>query len=103
DWRRWRSYQPRVWQRFDRLQVFSERDAARIGELAPELTSRVRVNPFGIELPDPPDMRQEQPGLVVFSGNFTHLPNVDAALWLGTEIMPRLREIHPGARLRLVG
>lgn len=26
--------------------------------------------------------------MVVFVGGFSHLPNVDAALWLGKEIMP---------------
>jgi hypothetical protein len=77
DWRRWRSYQPRVWSRFDLIQVFSERDAGRIRDLAPAIAGRVRVNPFGIELPDPTDMREEEPGVVLFSGNFTHLPNRD--------------------------
>jgi glycosyltransferase involved in cell wall biosynthesis len=103
DWRRWRSYQPRVWRRFDLIQVFSDRDAARIRELAPDIANRVRVNPFGIELSDQTEVRQEEPGVVLFSGDFTHLPNVDAAIWLATEIMPMLRSLDPTARLRLVG
>jgi glycosyltransferase involved in cell wall biosynthesis len=40
---------------------------------------------------------------VVFLGNYTHPPNVDAALWLGREIMPRLRRLRPGVRLALAG
>ena len=36
-------------------------------------------------------------------GNFTHPPNVDAALWLGREIMPRVRARCPSARLTIVG
>jgi glycosyltransferase involved in cell wall biosynthesis len=103
DWRRWRSYQPRVWRRFDLIQVFSDRDAARIRELAPDLANRVRVNPFGIELAEKTDVREEEPGVVLFSGNFTHVPNVDAAVWLATEIMPILRTLEPTVRLRLVG
>jgi glycosyltransferase involved in cell wall biosynthesis len=103
DWRRWPAYQRDVWSRFDRIQVFSDRDSARIAELAPELGERVRVNPFGIELPEPVDPALEEPGLVLFAGNYTHLPNVDAAVWLAREIMPRLRALSAGARLRLVG
>jgi glycosyltransferase involved in cell wall biosynthesis len=40
---------------------------------------------------------------VLFVGNFTHPPNVDAALWLGQEIMPVLRCLAPGVHLSLVG
>ena len=103
DWRRWSRYQREVWKRFDRIQVFTTRDAARIRSMVPGVADRVRVNPFGIELPIRSDPDIEQSDTVVFVGNFTHLPNVDAALWLGHEIMPRLRELCPGVRLSLVG
>jgi glycosyltransferase involved in cell wall biosynthesis len=71
--------------------------------MAPELAPRVRVNPFGIDLPLPLDPAGEQQGGILFVGNYTHPPNVDAALWLGNEIMPLLRRLCPGARLTLVG
>lgn len=103
DWRRWPRYQAEVWRRFDRIQVFTDRDARGVGELAPELLDRVRVNPFGIELPVPADPTRETPGSLLFVGNFTHPPNVDAALWLGEEIMPRLRARGEQVRLTIVG
>lgn len=103
DWRRWERFQRESWRRFDRVQVFSERDAAAIAELAPEVAPRVRVNQFGIVLPPPPDPAREVPGTVLFVGNFSHAPNRDAALWLAHEIMPAVRARHPQARLRLVG
>jgi len=103
DWRRWPAYQRNVWGRFDRIQVFSGRDSSRVAEIAPELADRVRVNPFGIDLPEPVDPGREEPGLVLFTGNYTHPPNVDAALWLAREIMPRVRALRADARLRLVG
>jgi O-antigen biosynthesis protein len=40
---------------------------------------------------------------LVFVGNFSHTPNVDAVLWLAREIMPRVRERLPGLRLEIVG
>ena len=103
DWSRWRKYQLSIWRRFDLIQVFTRRDADAIASLAPDLQARVRVNPFGIEVPAPPDDTLEEKGRVLFVGNFTHAPNVDAALWLGREIMPRLRARCPEAHLALVG
>lgn len=103
DWYRWQRYQPLIWRRFDRVQVFTSRDAKAITALAPDLAWRVRINPFGIELPAPVDYSLEEEGNVLFVGNFTHPPNVDAALWLGAEIMPLLRTRYPGIRLTLVG
>jgi glycosyltransferase involved in cell wall biosynthesis len=103
DWQRWPKYQSSVWQRFDRIQVFTPRDAESVAALAPDLAERVRVNPFGVELPAPLDAELEEPGTVLFVGNFTHPPNVDAALWLGSDIMPALRKYCPGVHLTLVG
>jgi glycosyltransferase involved in cell wall biosynthesis len=103
DWHRWPRYQRRVWRRFDRLEVFTPRDACAVAALAPELASRVHVNPFAIELPPAADPAMEEPDTIVFIGHFLHAPNVDAARWLASEIMPRLRVRAPGVRLRIVG
>lgn len=103
DWRRWEPYQARAWRRFDRVQVFTEHDARAVRARAPELDGRIRVNPFGLVLPRPVDPAEEDPGVVLFTGNFTHPPNRDAAQWLAAEIMPRVRGQHPQARLLLVG
>jgi glycosyltransferase involved in cell wall biosynthesis len=103
DWKRWESFQPAAWRRFDLTQVFCESDADSIRERAPDISSRVRVNPFGMVLPAALDPAREVAGTVLFVGNFTHLPNRDAALWLAQEIMPAVRARQPEARLRIVG
>jgi len=103
DWRRWPLYQRAVWRRFERIQVFTARDAETMRAIMPEVASRIRVNPFGVELPEAADPSREEDKTLVFVGNFTHPPNVDAALWLGHEIMPSLREHCPGVQLLLVG
>jgi glycosyltransferase involved in cell wall biosynthesis len=102
DWRRWPRYQRTVWSRYDIVQVFTERDADAVRALAPEIGTRVRVNPFSLTLPDT-TAGPVEPDTVVFVGNFTHAPNVDAALWLAHDIMPRLREHRPGVRLAVAG
>ena len=103
DWRRWPGFQRAAWARFDRVQVFGSRDAEAIAALAPGVGPRVRVNPFGIDLPPPADPSREVPGTILFVGNFTHEPNRDAAAWLACEIMPRVQQRRPDARLRIVG
>ncbi len=103
DWRRWDSFLPKAWRRFDLLQVFSEGDAQAVGEQAPDLAPRVRINPYGMVLPAAADPAAELPGTILFAGTFSHLPNREAARWLATEIMPLLEAEAPGARLRIVG
>ena len=44
----------------------------------------------------------EREGLL-FIGGFRHPPNIDAILWYGTEILPRLRELLPGVKTYVVG
>jgi glycosyltransferase involved in cell wall biosynthesis len=103
DWRRWDSFLPSAWRRFDLFQVFSDGDAAAIARQAPDMAARVRVNPYGMVIPPAADLHEEAPGTILFTGTFTHLPNRDAAAWLATEILPAVRIRVPGARLRIVG
>lgn len=103
DQRRWERFQRAAWKRFDLVQVFSESDAAAIRERAPAVASRLRVNPFGLVLPEPADPAREVAGTLLFVGTFAHHPNRDAALWLGREIVPAIRARRPEAKLRIVG
>lgn len=103
DWSRWARFQPWAWRRFDRVQVFSRRDADTVESLAPDVAPRVRVNPFGLDLPPRADPAAEVEGTVLFVGNFAHPPNRDAAVWLAREIMPAVWSRRPEARLRIVG
>lgn len=103
DWRRWGSFLPQAWRRFDLLQVFSESDARAVAEQAPDIASRVRVNPYGISMPPPAALAGEVHGTILFAGTFSHLPNREAARWLAKEILPMVSESVPHARLRIVG
>jgi polysaccharide biosynthesis protein PslH len=103
DWGRWPSFRQEAWRRSDLVQVYSRGDAAAIAGAEPSLASRVRVDPFGLVLPPAADPAAEEPGTLLFTGTFTHLPNREAALWLAREILPVVRERRPAARLRIVG
>ena len=101
--RRWHAYQRAVWHRFDRLQVYTERDAAGLRRLAPDLADRIRVNPFGVDLEPATDSTAERDGELVFVGGFHHAPNVDAACWLVEDIFPLVRAKSEPAHLTIVG
>ena len=103
DWHRWPRYERRVWRRFKLIQVFTSYDAAGVKKVAPELADRVRINPFSIDLPARADAALQEAGTLLFTGNFTHPPNIDGALWLGHEIMPLLRQRYPGVKLVIAG
>jgi glycosyltransferase involved in cell wall biosynthesis len=103
DWARWPRYQRRVWLKYDLLQVFTRRDADSARRLVPELNGRVRVTPFGIDLPPAQSSADEDPQRILFVGNFTHTPNVDAAHHLVKEVLPQLRARVPDVRLAIVG
>lgn len=87
---------------FDHTVALSDVDAATLRALSPG--SRIDVVPSGTMLPDLPDSvdRADAP-TITFVGYYKHQPNVDAAKWLATEIMPLVRRRAPDARLRLVG
>jgi glycosyltransferase involved in cell wall biosynthesis len=103
DWRRWASFQPRAWEGAELVQVYSRGDAGRIAARAPSLAARVRVDPYGIELPAASEPHPETGETILFTGTFTHPPNREAARLLASEIMPALRPLRPQARLRIVG
>jgi glycosyltransferase involved in cell wall biosynthesis len=103
DQRRWDAFHRRIWERVDRLQVFTKCDAAFLAEKVPAIVDRVRVNPFGLCLPPAVNPAAEEPDTLLFAGTFSHLPNRDAAEWLAREIMPLVLSRRPQARLRIVG
>ncbi len=41
--------------------------------------------------------------LLVFTGQMDYRPNVEAVAWFAAEVMPRLRQTHPGVRFAIVG
>jgi glycosyltransferase involved in cell wall biosynthesis len=90
----------RVAQRFARVAVCSEADAARW----PNEAERVWVVPNGTS-----DLLFERapipriPGRLVFVGTLGYRPNEDALLFFVSQILPRLIEREPGVTLAIVG
>lgn len=87
----------------DAAVVFTERDRRMLATSAPQRVELVTI-PLGADVPAAAcDPAGATPPTLLFVGNFTHLPNVDAALTLGRRIFPLVQTAHPGARLQIVG
>ena len=75
-------------------------DAASLEERAG--LDAVTVVPNAVDVPaavpSAPDANR-----LLFLGNLTYAPNRDAARWLATEILPRVRDRRPDASVELVG
>jgi glycosyltransferase involved in cell wall biosynthesis len=92
----------RVWRSVDVVLYPSEEEVSVVRNLEPGVAARA-VSPYA--LPSPPLARSRPPSGsdIIFVAGFMHPPNVDAALWLVEEILPRVRTSCPGVRLMLVG
>jgi glycosyltransferase involved in cell wall biosynthesis len=98
----WQRYERATRPQFDAIVVFAERDVAAVEPSAGN-ASLIRV-PLEVDVPTRPLHPQgSDPPTIVFVGGFAHPPNVDAALWLGRTVFPRVGERVPEARLDIVG
>nr|WP_294517718.1 methyltransferase domain-containing protein [uncultured Rhodopila sp.] len=93
----------RIWRSVDVVLYLSEQEAAEARRLEPGIVAKaVPAYP----LPPPRTSRAEPPAAeagLVFVAGFAHPPNVDAAIWLVREILPRIRAVYPELPLALVG
>ncbi len=91
----------KIWREVDVAVYPSAEEAAQVRALEPSVRARSIV-PYCFD-----DFRPLRPppnsGSIVFVAGFSHPPNVDGAVWLVNDIMPRVRRAIPDARLRIVG
>ncbi len=92
----------RIWRSVDAVLYPSEEEAAVVRESAPGVAS-LAVQPYALPAPPPPHDPPPASAGLVFVAGFAHPPNVDAALWMVREILPRILAARPGIPLALVG
>lgn len=90
-----------VWERADVVLYPSKEETAVLNELAPSVDARtIPAYCFaGTQGVGPLEQRHG----VLFVAGFGHPPNIDAALWLHAEVMPKVWEKRPDVKLSLVG
>jgi glycosyltransferase involved in cell wall biosynthesis len=95
-------YQRLVYPRFQRCVVVTERDAHAIRTTVPG--AKVAVIPNGVDTDYFKPVSASRGGsTLVFHGNLRYPPNIQAAVILAEEILPRVRVTVPEATLHLVG
>lgn len=102
DHRAWAKFETAIMNEAEAVVALTTRDAAALHALAPR--ARIECIPLGCAVPTEPfDAVGTQSSRLVFVGNFAHPPNVDAAVRLARDIMPKIRHLRPDAALYLVG
>lgn len=99
---RWRKRELAVMDRVDRVYYFSP---VEIEELARQVPAeKLRQIPlYAMQINALPPYAPSHVQDVLFVGGYGHPPNVDAAMWLVEEILPRVHATLPTATLHLVG
>jgi glycosyltransferase involved in cell wall biosynthesis len=97
-----RRYEQQTMNDFSSVVVTTDEDLKQMQEFAP--AERIHLIPNGVDLEIFP-YRPADPGghQLVFVGSLDYFVNIDAAIFLGTEILPALQEKYPDATLTLVG
>ncbi|MGA2599226.1 MAG: glycosyltransferase [Bryobacteraceae bacterium] len=98
-------YELRILPRFDRIQVCSPANKDWVASFLPQLKDRIDDNlRAGIDTSRyhfQPDARE--PHTMLFLGSFRHAPNEHALTWFVRNVLPRVLERYPDARLVVVG
>jgi sugar transferase (PEP-CTERM/EpsH1 system associated) len=96
-----KAFEEKCFSWFEKHLVISERD--RNGISHPD-SSQVVVIPNGVDTSYyKPVQNTGQSKMILFVGNMNYTPNVDAALFLANEIMPKVWTMDPSVRLTLAG
>lgn len=101
--RRLRQYEEAIVDRFDHSFLVSEIDRRYLFDGHLQRLDRVSVFSNGVDLTSLPFHFAPAGRDVVFIGNMHSLQNLDAALFMARDVLPRVRAQLPDVRLRLVG
>lgn len=91
--------------RADRIQVCSRENREYLESFVPKLKGRVDEGfRAGIDTASY-DFKADgrESGTMLFLGSFRHLPNQEALVWFFNEVLPRVQERRPAARLIVIG
>jgi sugar transferase (PEP-CTERM/EpsH1 system associated) len=109
EWRKVGALERRIADEFDVCSFVSEAEASLFARLIPDGAARIRGVSSGVDHQyfDPasahaPVFDTELP-TYVFTGTMDYPPNVDAAAWFATEILPIIRRTVPAAQFYIVG
>ncbi|AEA45433.1 glycosyltransferase [Fluviicola taffensis] len=98
--KRLKHYERRIFDYFEHKTIISEQDRKLIYH--PE-NQKIEVVPNGIDQSFFETLSVVKDYDIVFTGNFSYAPNIEAALYLAEEILPRLKQKGISCKLLLSG
>jgi glycosyltransferase involved in cell wall biosynthesis len=102
EYQKFRREEQRSWRRADGCILTSDREQVILKRHAPEVPTLVVPNGVDVDY-FRPRRAPTDPNAIVFMGVMHYRPNVDAALFFGREILPRILRKRPDARFVIVG
>jgi len=103
-WKKRRSYDRRVFNRFDLCTVVSDVDRNEILSLWNGAPDCVAVVPNGVDCShNRPGLAQATANIMVYNGSLTYRANLDAVRWFLAKVYPLIRSAQPQARLVITG
>jgi sugar transferase (PEP-CTERM/EpsH1 system associated) len=101
EWKRMSRYERKICQTFEQATVVSQIDKTAIGNFR-----NLSINPNGVELERfsfvPAEARSTASD-IVFSGNMSYFPNVNACAWFVEKVFPVIKQQVPNAQFTIVG
>jgi sugar transferase (PEP-CTERM/EpsH1 system associated) len=88
---------------FDRGLVCSNTDREFLLRGNPKLPLSLLPNGVDLETFSSPAPPSPEPGRIIFTGNLSYFPNVDAACFLVREILPKIQKDVPTVKVYIVG
>lgn len=103
-WQRLIAFERSVCQNADQVIAVSSADASLLRALAPQADIQVIPNGiFAAEYVKPATQMSLGDAALLFTGTMNYRPNVDSVLWFADQILGRIRDEIPTARLFVVG
>jgi GT2 family glycosyltransferase len=91
-----------VWRLVDMVLYPSEEEGEAVRRMEP--TAKVQpIQPYALSAPQSRAEAAPSSSNIIFIGGFRHTPNVDAAIWLATEILPLIQRERADAKLIIAG
>jgi glycosyltransferase involved in cell wall biosynthesis len=104
NWRKLRREELATYRDADGVYLCSAADQQRLRDRVPGIRTQVIPNAADVEYYQPRDIHSPPDGrTVVFFGHLSYFPNVDGVTYFVREIWPRIAEVHPKARLKIIG
>jgi GT2 family glycosyltransferase/ubiquinone/menaquinone biosynthesis C-methylase UbiE len=91
-----------VWRLVDMVLYPSEEEAEAVRRMEPKANVRP-IQAYAFSAPKSREETAPASSNIIFIGGFRHTPNVDAAVWLATEILPLIQRERADAKLIIAG